>query len=274
MEIIPQIFTAKVMHKRLFPQVNGFTYGVYYLALPLSKLYSAETFNALAVNKFGVLSFYEKDHSGHDGNCENRENRGMSEQWIRNILCENSLNEISNEIILISMPRVLGYVFNPISIWLCLDKESNLRAVLCEVNNTFGETHSYLCAHEAGRIINNEDWITAKKLFHVSPFLKREGSYKFRFSIKKDKLDIGIDFYNEAGKKQLITSLIGELTPLTPSSLRKAFLKHPLVTVKTILLIHWQALKLVAKGVRYIAKPKQIAQKLSQSDNEDVIDKQ
>ena len=258
MEIIPQIFTAKVMHKRLFPKVNSFIYGIYYLALPLSKIYSAETINNLAVNKLGLLSFYEKDHGDH---------KSKVEKWIRNILSENSLNEITDEVVLISMPRVMGYVFNPISLWMCLDDKKNLRAVLCEVNNTFGETHSYLCAHKKEKVIKSEDWIEAKKLFHVSPFLKREGHYKFRFSLEENKLGIWIDFYNKEGKKQLITSLIGNLTPLTKSNLRKSFWKHPLVTLKTIFLIHWQAIKLVAKGIKYIPKPKQVKDKLSKTND-------
>lgn len=259
MEITPQIFTAKVMHKRLFPKVNSFTYGVYYLALPLSKLSDKITTENLAINKFGVLSFYEKDYGEKDGS--------NPDQWIRAILKKHGLDHITNEVMLISMPRVLGYVFNPVSFWICLDKKGNLRAVLCEVNNTFGETHSYLCTHDKGKSIKSDDWLEAKKLFHVSPFLKREGHYKFRFDLKEKKLGIWIDFYNEEGKKQLITSLIGNLKPLTKTNLRKSFWKHPLVTLKTIFLIHWQALKIISKGIKYIPKPNQIKQKLSKSRN-------
>lgn len=254
MEIIPQIFTAKVMHKRLFPKVNKFVYSIYYLALPLSQIRNKFIAENLSINKFGILSFHEKDHG---------DQKGELQKWIKNILLDNSLNEITDEVILVAMPRVIGYVFNPISLWLCLDKERNLRAVLCEVNNTFGEAHNYLCYHKSGEIIKDNDWIEANKLFHVSPFLKREGFYKFRFSLKEDNLGIWINFYDQEGKQQLITSLIGSLSPLNKSSLRKVFLKHPLVTLKTIFLIHWQALKLVSKGIRYISKPKQLNDKIT-----------
>lgn len=279
MEITPQIFTAKVMHKRLFPKVNSFTYAIYYLYLPLSILTGGlslreiikrretdkfqdnadDFFQNLPYNKFGTLSFYDKDHGSKDGKNLNK--------WCRRILKRYELNEITNDIILISMPRVLGYVFNPVSFWLCLDKKKNIRAVLCEVNNTFGETHNYLCAHEKGKIINSDDWIVAKKLFHVSPFLKREGYYKFRFDLKEDKLGAWIDFYNAEGKKQLVTSLIGNLKPLTKENLKKVFRLHPLVTLKTIFLIHWQALKIISKGIKYIPKPNQLKQKFSKSKN-------
>jgi uncharacterized protein len=254
MGVTPQILTAKIMHKRFFPKVNSFIYGAYYLFLPLSQLYKDKTVSHLAVNKFGLLSFYEKDHGAKNGAID---------VWIRNVLAEHSLNDAIDDIVLICMPRVLGYVFNPVSFWLCLDKNNGLRAVLCEVNNTFGETHSYLCTPTVGDVIHNDDWLEAKKLFHVSPFLNREGHYKFRFSRTDTKLGIWIDFYNADNQKQLVTSLIGNLEPLTQASLRTVFLKYPLITFKTIVLIHWQALKLMTKGIKYITKPKQIKDKLT-----------
>lgn len=255
MDVVPQIFTAKVMHKRLFPKVNQFTYGIYYLALPLKALNKKPHIEDLALNHFAPVSFYEKDHGAMDGSS--------SERWIRNILKEYGLDKVTKDIMLVCMPRVLGYVFNPVSFWLCLDKEGNLRAVLSEVHNTFGEHHSYLCAHKDHRPIKRDDVLEAEKLFHVSPFLKREGSYQFRFSLQSNNLGVWIDFYDGEGKKQLLTSLVGKLEPLTKSSLRKAFWQHPLVTLKAITLIHWQALKLVRKGIKYISKPVQKDEKLS-----------
>jgi DUF1365 family protein len=254
MAIEAQIFNAKVMHKRLFQKVNSFTYGVYYIAIPLQKLNSLLD---ISINKYATLSFYEKDHGGRDG--ESLEN------WLRNILKEYGINDYIKNIILVCMPRVFGYSFNPVSFWLCLDENEKLIAVLCEVNNTFGETHSYLCYHADLSEIEAEDCLQAEKLFHVSPFLKREGNYSFRFSLAENNLAIWIDFYNQDGRKQLITSLIGRLEPLTKRNLRKAFFKHPLVTFKTIFLIHWQALKLLAKGIKYITKPEQVREKLSKT---------
>lgn len=259
MEMIPQIFTAKVMHKRHFPKVNQFTYGVYYLALPLHRLSDPQITDHLKINRPGLLSFCEKDHGAKDGSA--------LEDWVRNTLSEYGLNETVKHITLISMPRVLGYVFNPVSFWMCFDQEKQLRAVLCEVNNTFGEKHSYLCVHDDHRIIGNDDWLTADKLFHVSPFMKREGLYHFRFAPKGEKLGIWIDYYDEHGNKQLSTALTGALQPLTKSTLRHAFWKHPLVTIKTIILIHWQAVKLCLKGIKYITKPTQKDKKLSSTHN-------
>ncbi len=251
MEISPQLFTAKVMHKRLFPKVNAFTYNIYYLALPLTKLAN------LAFPR--MMSFHTKDHGAKDGSDLNG--------WARSILRDYGLDELTQHITLICMPRILGYVFNPVSFWMCLDEQKQLRAVIAEVNNTFGETHRYLCAHDDHRVIDADDWLTAQKIFHVSPFLKREGHYDFRFALKEKKFGIWIDFYDGNGNKQLLTSLIGQLQPLTKKSMWHAFWTHPLVTFKTIFLIHWQAVKLVSKGIKYIPKPEQLLKKLSTTAN-------
>lgn len=164
---------------------------------------------------------------------------------------------------LITMPRVLGYVFNPVSFYLCFDENKQLRAVINEVHNTFGEQHSYLCAKKDSTAIHSEEWMEAEKLFHVSPFLERIGYYRFRFDIGEEKLGILIDYYDKENNKQLITALTGTLSPLTRKSLAIAFWTHPLVTLKAISLIHWQAIKLVAKGIRYISKPKAKDEKLT-----------
>lgn len=251
-----KLYKAKVMHKRLFPKENKFVYSVYYYVLSLSSLKGLP----VPYNRFGLTSFHDKDHGAKDGSS--------LEQWARDILETQNLNDrVDGEICLISMPRILGYVFNPVSFWLCFDKQENLRAVICEVNNTFGETHSYLCAHPNGNIIENEDILEAHKLFHVSPFLERKGHYNFRFSLNKDSYGIWINYFDEYGKKKLLTSLAGTVEPLTKRNASRTFWSHPLVTLKTIFLIHYQALKLCLKGISYFKKPKQREQKLSHTHN-------
>ncbi|HRJ12800.1 MAG TPA: DUF1365 domain-containing protein, partial [Alphaproteobacteria bacterium] len=234
-----QIFTAKVMHKRLFPKENHFAYGVYYLALPLP----AQPLRSI----WG--SFDPADLGRRDGSDPH--------DWARAILSDYGINEMIKNITLITMPRILGYIFNPVSFYLCMDENGALRAVLCEVHNTFGEQHSYLCAHADRSPIAADAWLAAEKIFHVSPFLDRSGSYLFRFDMRDDKLGIWIDYHDAAAERQLLTSLIGKLEPLDRSSLRRAFWRHPLVTLKAITLIHWQAMKLFFKGIRYFCLPKQ-----------------
>lgn len=258
MEIRPYIFNAKVMHKRIFPKVNKFSYLIYYLVLPLSQLDDKQLNENLKIDKAGIISFHQKDHG---------DKKGSNYDWITNILGKYNINHNIKEIFLITMPRVLGYVFNPVSFWVVVDEECNIKAVLYEVNNTFGQSHSYLCYHENNQQIKKDDIMEAKKVFHVSPFLKREGGYKFRFAWQGDNLGMWIDFYNDDSKKQLITSLTGKTIPLTKKNLRIASLKHPLITFKAIFLIHWQALKIVIKGIKYIAKPKQILPNITKNDN-------
>lgn len=246
MAITPQIFTGKVMHKRLSPKINTFSYGIYYLAFPLPT-------PKLPKGIFG--SFHPHDVGKRDGSDPL--------PWIRNILGEYGLNEKTKEILLLTMPRVLGYVFNPVSFYFCLDEHSTLRAVLCEVHNTFGEQHSYLCAHPDHGPITADHWLETPKVFHVSPFLERRGTYKFRFDLGAEKLGLWIDHFEPCGQKHLITSLIGRLRPLTQRNLRRAFWQHPLVPLRAIFLIHWQAIRLLFKGISYVKKPAQCPDKVT-----------
>ena len=245
MGMTPSILFGDVMHKRLFPKVNAFSYGLYYLVLPLSHLCNAP----LPINRFGWLSFHHGDHGARQGDD--------LEGWARDILAQHHITRADGDITLITMPRVLGYVFNPVSFWLCHDRDGALRAVLCEVNNTFGETHTYLCAHPDQRPIQGDDVLTGDKVFHVSPFLPREGHYSFRFDVADEHCGLWINFHDAQGDIQLVTALNGQMRPMTAKALRKAMWRYPLITVKAIALIHWQALKLVAKGIQYIRKPQQ-----------------
>jgi len=251
----PGILFGKVMHKRTFPRVNQFVYGIYYLTLPLDEIAALPSNWQFAINRFALMSFYDRDHGPRDGSS--------LLQWIRTILQQQGLSHLDGKITLVCMPRLFGYVFNPVSFWLCHDRSGELKAVLCEVNNTFGETHSYLCRADNDQTIDGNLWLEAKKLFHVSPFLKREGTYRFRFDVREDKLGIWIDFYDAEQKRQLLTSLVGDIVDLQPQAIRRALCRYPLVTLKAITLIHWQAIKLLFKRQKYVPKPEQITPRLS-----------
>ncbi len=237
------------MHKRFFPKVNAFNYGIYYLSLPLSKINNTIENRYFKLNRWGFLSFYNKDHGDRNG--------GDLKEWAHDILGQHDIKNIDGEIVLVTMPRVFGYVFNPVSFWYCHDKDQKLRAVICEVNNTFGQTHSYICAHDDGKEITGDDVMTGQKVFHVSPFLQREGHYKFRFSQTPKKFAAWIDYYDAQNQKKLITALSGHYQDLDISAASKAFWRHPLITIKSIFLIHWQAVKLFAKKCQYVPKPVQ-----------------
>ncbi len=252
-----RLLRARVMHKRLRPDFRPFRYRVYYLLLPLSELHPERLGRILALNRPGLQSFHEADHGARDGS--------PLQPWLQQILECYGLRELVAETLLLAMPRALGRVFNPVSFWFCLDAAGALRAVLCEVNNTFGETHSYLCLHPDRRPIEACDWLQAEKLFHVSPFLERKGHYRFRFSLQEQQLGVWIDYFAADGARQLLTSLSGTLHPLERKQLRRAFFAHPLLGWKTLGAIHWQGLKLFLRGAGYRSRPAALPQKCSAS---------
>ncbi len=244
---------AKVMHKRMQPKENQFVYSVFYLCFPLKNVKDIAG-GILSLNRFNILGFYEKDHGAKDGSS--------LEKWIRDILEKEGVKEADGDIVLMTYPRVLGYVFNPVSFWFCLDKQGKLRAVLAEVNNTFGESHNYLISHPDNREIKKDEWLIARKVFHVSPFMEVEGTYKFRFAYSDDVAGVWLDYDTEKGE-MLKTWVVGKRIDLNKSSIMKAFLKHPLVTLKTIFLIHYQAVRLILKGIWWFKKPKPPAEGLT-----------
>lgn len=254
MDLAPRLLTGHVMHRRFFPKENGFTYGIYYIAFPLSKMHTLDDGWRFGVNRFALSGFYTKDHGPRDGSDLNT--------WIQGILRARGI-DADGEVILVCMPRVLHHVFNPVSFWLCHDKNGQLRAVLYEVNNTFGETHSYLCTDPEG--IDSNRWLEAEKVFHVSPFLPREGGYKFRIAAKDDKLGIWINYHAADGRQQLATALTGEFAPWTAQNLHKVHVRYPLVSLVALVRIHWHAFRLLIKGVRYIKKPLQNKNRLTEN---------
>ncbi|NRB10652.1 MAG: DUF1365 domain-containing protein [Rickettsiaceae bacterium] len=250
-----KIFFGRVYHKRLIPKVNQFNYRTYYLFFPITKIKELSRNFFFRVNKFAILSFYQQDHFP----------KSNFTKWVTEILTKHNIKIELGEVILMAMPRVLGYVFNPVSFWFCLNKDKQLKAVIAEVRNTFGESHNYLCFKKDLTTITKGDIIVTKKIFHVSPFIKREGSYQFNFSYnyEQDKVGIWINYFNSKDEKLLVTSLIGKLYPYNTTNLLYAFIFYPLITAKTIFLIHLQALKLFIKGIKYIQKPGQLKVKLS-----------
>lgn len=246
------LLLAQVMHKRLAPKTHRLNYSVYYLCFPLSRLSQLANF-FLSLERFNLFSFYQQDH-------------GFQSQsptvWIKQVLQEWQLDTADGEIVLLTLPRILGYVFNPVSFWFCLDQSGQLRAVLAEVNNTFGERHSYLCFHDDQRVIQAHDQLTANKIFHVSPFLKVEGHYRFRFAYSEQKIGVWIDYYDNE-QKILATSLTGKRFPLTQRRLLTYFFRYPLITLKVIGLIHYHALKMIVKGLRPNSKPPAPSQEIS-----------
>ncbi len=255
MRIKGGFLTAKIMHKRLFPKINQFTYFVFYICADIKKIKNIKSL-FFSVNRFNIFSFYNKDHG--------KKNDQDPEKWLLEILAQNNIKNIEN-IVLLSHPRILGYVFNPVSFWFCLNKDQELMAVLAEVNNTFKESHNYLIYDEKNKKIDNQTKYIAKKEFHVSPFMKRKGHYEFRFDFSQNNIFVAIDFFNDKNEKILLTSLSGKRQDLTSKTLLFNFFKFPFLTFKIIFLIHYQAIKLILKKIKYIPKPIQYKHKLTKT---------
>lgn len=248
----PMLSMGVVRHDRLRPARNAFSYGVFTLMLPLRSIGDAPLNTKLCSrNRFNLLSFHDRDHG--DGQTPLL-------RWIDELLAAEGVRDADGEVWLQTFPRVLGYVFNPVSFWFCHRRDGSLRAIVCEVNNTFGERHFYLL--DQGRTLRWGELLSARKVFHVSPFCDVEGGYQFRFmrTIQQrddqavERVVARIDYHDNQGPL-LLTSVSGALKPLTDASALLACVRHPLMTFGVIARIHWQALRLFAKRVPFFSKP-------------------
>jgi hypothetical protein len=232
---------AETFHGRKGPVKNAFRYSVDYLLLDPDNAQGPALFSR---NRGNLMSLHDADHGGPPG-------RGRGAPWAREVLATHGLP--TDRVLLLAQPRLLGHVFNPVAFWLAHDHLGHLRAVIAEVTNTFGDRHSYLCHRPDRAPITREDTITAQKIFHVSPFQPVEGRYDFRFDIRPDRIGIWIDYTTAGGG--LFTNLIGPCQPLTGTGILASALRRPFGSRRVLALIHWQALKLWWKKVRFYRRP-------------------
>jgi DUF1365 family protein len=217
---------------------------VFSLLLDLDTLDRLNT-RLLSVGRFNLFSFRPEDHGPRDGS--------PLRPWLDRLLGEHRIDLAGGPVRLLCFPRLLGYGFNPLSLWYCHHADGSLRAVLAEVNNTFGEHHYYLLA-DGGEPIGWPLRRSAEKCFHVSPLIGMAADYRFRLSRPGDKLSVLIREYQD-DRLMLVASQSGAGKPLSDSALLKAFLRTPLMTFKVMAAIHWQALKIWLRGARFFPKP-------------------
>ena len=231
------LYECTVFHRRFAPKQHEFLYRVFYFLLDLDELGDLDrSLRLFRVNRPGLYSFRDADHISH-GAPSAKEN-------ILHYLREQGLDTPVGRILLLTLPRILGHVFNPISVFFCLDQQGKPLAAVAEVGNTFGEWKPYLVPLASDGSFH----LRTVKHFYVSPFSDLDLEFDFRFDLPGNRLRLLIDDYR-GEEKELVSTLTGTRVPLTDATLLRFTLKYPLLTLKVILGIHWEAFRIWRKGV-------------------------
>ncbi|MFZ6817769.1 DUF1365 domain-containing protein [Undibacterium sp. Ji22W] len=243
------ILQAFVMHHRLRPRKHKFVYPVFMLRLDIAELCAPSSplsSAMLGINRWRPLSIYFKDYGPRDGT--------NLEVWIRGLLRSQNVGDKPiddiERIELLSFPRVFGYAFNPISLWYCYDGDSELKVIVAEVNNTFGEHHFYLLKPTDGEAITSKTRLICEKKMHVSPFCEIKGHYQFKFTETSKKSVAHIDYHDDDGLL-LQTAIAGKRHAFNIAALLKCLCKQPFLTLGVFARIHWHALLLWLKRVPF-----------------------
>jgi DUF1365 family protein len=237
----PEHIAGTTTHARRGAIAHAFRYGVDYVLLDAEAPLAGPWL--FSRNHLNLASVHDRDHGG-----PLRSGRGPC--WAREVLSTAGIT--APRLLLLTQPRFLGYVFNPVSFWLAMDGDA-LVAVISEVSTPFGDRHSYLCHQPDFAPIDSAARFTKPKALHVSPFQEVAGGYEFTFDIRPDRIAIRILHRN--GDEGVVATLTGPRVPLTSLGLLHASLRRPLGALRTITLIHWQALRLKLKGARYRNRP-------------------
>ena len=246
-KINSNLFYCHVVHKRFIPFQNNFKYSVLSLYLDYDELKLIDKkVSIFSYNKFNLFSFYDCDHGYR--------NAKSLKEYVVDILKENNIKFNELKIKILCFPRILGYVFNPLSIIFCFNK-NNLISILYEVKNTSNEQHTYCFG---GNENFEKSFFKHKccKLFYVSPFINMQCLYQFCTSIPSEKIKIIIEQFNTENKKILLASQIGKKICFTSKNLISYLFKNPLIPIKVIFTIHYQALKILFKGGKYLSRVK------------------
>lgn len=232
------LYLGSVTHRRLRPRPHAFRYRVFWMLLDLDELDMLDRrLRWFSRNRFNLSSFRDRDHGAATGSTLRRRLEAK--------LTVAGLGEASASLKLFCMPRVLGYDFNPISICLCHRLDGSLGAVLYEVRNTFGGRHDYLFPVSRDRAPFLEQH--CRKTLHVSPFLDMDMRYRFRLSPPGERMALKVVGSGAQGP-EIVAALEARRAPLTDRTLLAALASFPLVSLKVIAGIHWQAFRMLTKG--------------------------
>lgn len=247
-------YRGRVFHRRLIDPKYQFDYRVFNVCLDIDSVPElSKRLKLFSHNRFNLFSFYDADHLDKKASIDSTS--GVLRGWVELGLQKHGIDLQGGQIRLFCYPRILGFVFNPLSVWYCKNHEGQLVAILCEVRNTFGERHCYLLREPDGGAFDLSKAHHHPKQFHVSPFLPISGDYEFRFSEPAKQLDISIVWLQENERSMVATQRMTQI-PINDTTLLKTFFLLPLMTLKVVAAIHWQALKIWLRGARFYKKPK------------------
>lgn len=239
------LYPARVMHRRHVPPFYRWVYRLFYLLLDIDTLdATARQLRCFSIDRFNLVSIARRDFGDRSGDL-----RG----WVERTLAAHGVSLEGGRIRLFCLPKILGYGFNPITLWYCDHADGRLRAVIAEVHNTFGERHHYVLASNGAPLAYGEA-VDKDKCFHVSPFFDLVGRYRFRLSEPGARLRVVIN-ETRNGAPLMDATLAGERRSLSDVQLLSHVLRMPWMTVKVMLGIHWEALKLWLRGARFHSKP-------------------
>ena len=239
-----ELFIGRTVHERRAPFVHRFNYRIASLMVDLDRLGEAAGLSRLfSVNHFNLYSFFERDHGARDGSS--------LKDWALARFSEAGIAVTGCRIRLLCAPRVLNYVFNPLSVYFAeAPGDGALKGVIYQVHNTFGDAHAYVAPCEGGPAERQ----SADKVFHVSPFFDVEGRYEFTLRKPDDQFRLSIFKQRETGPDFMATMALNR-QGLTSATLTRLFISQPFSTLKTISAIHFEALRLWIKGARYHPRP-------------------
>lgn len=239
------LYVGDVWHKRWRPKQHAFRYPVFYLMLDLDEFDNPANLPwCLSLNGKNIFSVHQRDYGAFT--------KGGLRHHVEEQLRHHSDIARPARIMMLTMPRIFGYCFNPLTTFYCYGADGQISAILYEVHNTFGEAHTYVCPVTAAedRVAPHE----SEKVFHVSPFFPVKGRYRFRQCLPSEQLSLTIR-YDEGGEKAMTACLTAKKKPLTAVMLVRLLLAVPFVTLKVTAAIHFEALRLWAKRLKLYRKP-------------------
>ena len=241
------LYFGEVMHARLKPMGHRFSYRVMSLLIDLDRLAVADRQSRLfAVNRAALYSFNEQDHGERDGSS--------LRVYAQRCAARHDIDLTGGRVLLLCYPRLLGFTFNPLSVYYCYRADGELALMIYEVRNTFGDIHAYVLPVKPGEFSDAGLRQQQDKLFYVSPFIDLPMRYHFRVSPPGADLKLRILETDRAGPL-LAATFRGRRRELTTAQLLRSFFGLPLVTFKIVAAIHWEALRLWLKGARLVPRP-------------------